>query len=74
MDEIIVRLNEDEERVFNQYAKSMGISLSDLFIQALEEKIEDEIDMKIIEEYEENLKKGKIETCSFNEMKNKLDL
>ena len=74
MGEIIVRLNEDEERVFNQYAKSIGICLTDLFKQTLEEKIEEEMDIKIIEEYEENLKNGKIETCSFDEMMDMLDL
>ena len=38
--------------------KLHGIPLSTLFKQSLEERIEDEIDMKIIKEYEEDVKNG----------------
>jgi formiminotetrahydrofolate cyclodeaminase len=37
-------------------------------------KIEDEIDLKTIEEYEKNLKNGNIEFISSDEVKKELDL
>ena len=61
MGTITVRLNEDEEKVFNEYAKLYDMPLSTLFKKTLEEKIEDNIDMKIIEEYEEEVKNGSLE-------------
>ena len=74
MGTITVRLNEDEEKVFNEYAKLYDMPLSTLFKKTLEEKIEDNIDMKIIEEYEEEVKNGSLETYSFDEVKEMLDL
>ena len=74
MGTITVRLNEDEEKVFNEYAKLYDMPLSTLFKKTLEEKLEDNIDMKIIEEYEEEVKNGSLETYSFDEVKEMLDL
>ena len=65
---ITIKLSE-EERTFNKYAK-----LSMLFKKALEEKIEDEIDMKTFEEYEERVKNGTLETYSFDEVREMLGL
>ncbi len=61
MSTITIRLNTEEENTFNEYAKLHGMPLSTLFKQSLEEKIEDEIDMKMIKEYEEEVKNGNIE-------------
>jgi predicted DNA-binding protein len=61
MSTITIRLNTEEENTFNEYAKLLGMPLSTLFKQSLEEKIEDEIDMKMIKEYEEEVKNGNIE-------------
>ena len=74
MSTITVRLNEDEQKAFNEYAKLYDMPLSTLFKKTLEEKIEDDIDMKIIEEYEEQVKNGTLETYSFDEVKEMLDL
>lgn len=74
MGTITVRLNEDEQKAFNEYAKLYNIPLSTLFKKTLEEKIEDDIDMKVIEEYEEELKNGSLETYSFDQVKEMLDL
>lgn len=38
------------------------------------EKIEDEIDLKTIEEYEKNLKNGDVEFISFDDVEKELDL
>lgn len=74
MSTITIRLNNEEEKAFNEYAKLYGIPLSTLFKRTLEEKIEDEIDMKVINEYEENLKNGCVEFYDHSEVKKMLGL
>lgn len=74
MGTITIRLNNEEEKIFNEYAKLYGMPLSTLFKQSLEEKIEDEIDMKIINEYEENVKNGCVEVYDHSEVKKMLGL
>lgn len=64
MSTIKMRLNRQEENVFNEYAKMRGLSLSALFKQTLEEKIEDEKDIK----------GGNSETHTHNEVKKILGL
>lgn len=71
---IQIKLNKEEERTFNKYAELFDMPLSTLFKKALEEKIENEIDMKSIEEYEKRAKDGSLETYSFDEVKKMLDL
>jgi predicted DNA-binding protein len=71
---VTVRLNKKEEKAFNEYAKLHKIPLSTLFKQALEEKIEDEIDMKVIEEYEGKIKNGSVKTYSYDEVEKELGL
>lgn len=71
---IQINLNEEEERTFNKYAQLFDMPLSTLFKKALEEKIENEVDIKTIEEYEKRVKNGTAETYSFDEVKKMLDL
>lgn len=71
---ITVRLNEEEQKVFNEYAKLHDIPLSTLFKQALKEKMEDEMDLKRIKEYETDLENGKTETYSHDAVMKMLDL
>lgn len=49
---ISVSLNQEEEALFKEYAKSHDIPLSMLFKRALEQQIEDELDLKMIREIE----------------------
>ena len=58
MPTITVRLNKEEQKTFNEYAKLHGIPLSTLFKQTLEEKIEDEMDLQRIKKYEADLEAG----------------
>ena len=55
---ISVRLNIQDEKLFKSYAKTNNISLSELFRNAVFEKIEDEYDLAIyresLEEYNKN--------------------
>ncbi|WP_017549890.1 type II toxin-antitoxin system RelB family antitoxin [Salinicoccus carnicancri] len=45
MSTITVRMNKDEQEVFETYAKLRGVPLSTIMKQTLEEKIEDEFDV-----------------------------
>ncbi len=74
MSTITIRLNEEEQKAFNEYAKFHGIPLSTLFKKSLEEKIENEIDMKSIQEYEEGIKNNSNEFYDHDEIKKFLGL
>lgn len=74
MSTITVRLNEEEAKIFNEYAKLHGVPLSTLFKKTLEEKIEDELDMQVIKQYEENLENGYTETFTHEEVKRMLGM
>lgn len=55
---VSVRLNAQDEQLFKSYAKTNNISLSELFRNAVFEKIEDEYDLAVyresLEEYNKN--------------------
>lgn len=74
MSTITIRLNEEEQKAFNEYAKFHGIPLSTLFKKSLEEKMEDEIDIKAISEYEENIKNNSAEIYDHDEVRKMLGL
>lgn len=74
MPTITVRLNEEEKRAFNEYAKLHEIPLSTLFKRTLEEKMEDEMDLKRIKEYETDLENGQTETYNHDDVMKMLDL
>ncbi|SDY61675.1 hypothetical protein SAMN05660462_00466 [Proteiniborus ethanoligenes] len=74
MSTITVRLNEEEAKIFNEYAKLHGVPLSTLFKKTLEEKMEDELDMQIIKEYEKSLENGYTETFTHEEVKKMLGM
>ena len=74
MSTITVRLNSEEARIYKEYAEFKNIPLSTLMKEALEEKIEDEIDLKAILDYEERLKNNDVEYISLDEVKKRLDI
>lgn len=74
MGTITVRLNPDEQRVFSEYAKLNGMPLSTLFKKIMEERIEDEFDMKCIKEYENDVKDRNTQTVDHDELKKMLGL
>lgn len=69
MSTITVRLNEEEAKIFNEYAKLHGVPLSTLFKKTLEEKIEDDLDMQAIKEYERNLENSDNKFFTHEEVK-----
>ncbi len=74
MSTITVRLNSEEARIYKEYAEFKNIPLSTLMKEALEEKIENEIDLKAILAYEERLKSNEVEYISFDEVKKRLKI
>ncbi len=71
---ISVRLNSEEQELFNQYAILYGLPVSTLMKKALEEKIEDELDLASIKDYENRLASGSIETFDHKEVQKMLGL
>ncbi len=74
MSTVTVRLNNEEERIYKEYAEFRNVPLSTLMKEALDEKIENEIDLNAILAYEERLKNNDIEYVSFNEIKKRLGM
>lgn len=74
MSTITVRLNETEQKIFEEYAKLYDVPLSTLMKQALEERIEDEFDLDVIKAYEEDIQNDDVVVYGHDEMKKMLDL
>ena len=74
MSTVTVRLNEEEAKVYREYAEFKNIPLSTLMKEALEEKIEEEVDLKAILAYEERLKNNENEYITLDEVKKRLKL
>ena len=70
---ISVRLNQAEERIFTEYAKFHGKSLSTLLKESLAEKMEEELDAKLLDEAKEYNEKNP-ETYTHEQVKQKLGL
>lgn len=70
---VSLRLNKEEEMLIKKYAELKNMSLSDLFRNALMEKIEDEYDLecykKAMEEYQQDP-----ETYTLEEVKKELGI
>ncbi|PWD85328.1 type II toxin-antitoxin system RelB family antitoxin [Ignatzschineria cameli] len=47
---VSIRLNREEEKIFREYAAFHGQSLSTLFKNSVIEKMEDELDLKLLKE------------------------
>ena len=51
MSVVSIRFNDDEEEILKNYVKSKGINLSQHIKNTIFEKIEEEYDLKIVQEY-----------------------
>jgi len=71
MSMITLRVSEEEKEVLQRYANFTGVSLSEFIKTRVIESIEDEYDLKMIEEYEKNRKK---EFYSLDEVKKLLGI
>lgn len=64
---VSIRLNPEDEQLFKSYARTNNISLSELFRNAVFEKIEDEYDLAVYREALEEYKKNPV-TYSYSEV------
>ncbi|HEY4601051.1 MAG TPA: DUF6290 family protein [Cerasibacillus sp.] len=71
MKTITVRLNEDEAKAYENFAKLNNMPLSNLLKRTLEEKMETELDLQAIKEYEN---KDSHETYAHEDLKKLLGL
>lgn len=71
---ITIRLNEEEEMMMNKIEKMYNCGISTALKKLVQEKLEDEYDRKAVEEFRENVKKGKEKFYSFEEFEKMLDL
>lgn len=74
MKTVSVRLNEEEEKAFSAYADIMGQPLSTLFKKLMEERLEDEFDLKLAEDFVEREARGEVETRPIEELFAELNL
>ena len=74
MSVISLRVPENELNVFKSYAKHNNKSLSEIIRIAMLERIEDEYDLKVFEEYEAEKRSGTLKTRSISELWKELDL
>ncbi|WP_314025044.1 type II toxin-antitoxin system RelB family antitoxin [Filifactor alocis] len=71
---ISLRVPEKELNIFKSYAKLNNSSLSEIIRITMLERIEDEYDIKIFEEYEAEKANGTLKTRPINELWKELDL
>ena len=74
MSVISLRVPENELNIFKSYAKHNNKSLSEIIRIAMLERIEDEYDLKVFEEYEAEKKSGALKTRPISELWKDLDL
>ena len=71
---VSIRLSEEEEQLFKNYADFTGVDLSTLFKQALLEKIELEHESNTIAKYEKEKANGTIELFDVEEVMDELGM
>jgi len=74
MSMITLRVSEEEKEVLQRYADFTGVSLSEFIKTRVIESIEDEYDLKMIEEYEKNKKNHDTEFYTLDEVKKLLGI
>jgi hypothetical protein len=72
MTHISLRVTDQEKAWMESYAKLIGLSLSEMLKATFFEKLEDEYDLKAIQEYETEKEAGKVEYYSLDEVKREL--
>lgn len=74
MSTISLRVPEKELNIFKAYAKHNNSTLSETIRITMLERIEDEYDLKVFEEYETEKQAGKLKTRPIGELWKELDL
>ena len=67
MSVVSIRFNDDEEEILKNYVKSKGLSLSQYIKNIIFEKIEEEYDLKSVQEYLKAKSEGTLNLIPFEE-------
>ena len=67
MSVVSIRFNDDEEEILKNYVKSKGINLSQYIKNTIFEKIEEEYDLKSVQEYLKTKSEGTLNLIPFEE-------
>ena len=67
MSVVSIRFNDDEEEILKNYVKSKGLNLSQYIKNIIFEKIEEEYDLKSIQEYLKAKSEGTLNLFPFEE-------
>ena len=67
MSVVSIRFNDDEEKILKNYIKSKGINLSQYIKNTIFEKIEEEYDLKSVQEYLKAKSEGTLNLIPFEE-------
>lgn len=73
MSMIFVRLNDEDVRIIKEYAKAKNMKISVLVLDAVLERIEDEIEMQLFHDSRAAYRKPS-KAITFDDMMNQLDL
>ena len=65
MSVVSIRFNDDEEEILKNYVKSKGLSLSQYIKNIIFEKIEEEYDLKSVQEYLKAKSEGTLNLIPF---------
>lgn len=74
MTTISLRVPENELNILKLYAKINNTTLSEIIRKTMLERIEEEFDIKVFEEYEEEKKAGILKIRPINELWKELDI
>lgn len=67
MSVVSIRFNDNEEEILKNYVKSKGLSLSQYIKNIIFEKIEEEYDLKSVQEYLKAKSEGTLNLIPFEE-------
>ena len=67
MSVVSIRFNDDEEELLKNYVKSKGLNLSQYIKNIIFEKIEEEYDLKSVQEYLKAKSEGTLNLIPFEE-------
>ncbi|WP_338946363.1 DUF6290 family protein [Fusobacterium pseudoperiodonticum] len=67
MSVVSIRFNDEEEEIVKNYVKSKGTNLSQYIKNIIFEKIEEEYDLKLVQEYLKAKSEGTLNLISFEE-------
>ena len=67
MSVVSIRFNDDEEELLKNYVKSKGLNLSQYIKNTIFEKIEEEYDLKNVQEYLKAKSEGTLNLIPFEE-------